>query len=211
MLRGQKGYGPASRGAASCCPHADLGPGPACGDARPRRRTRGVEVQYYRNRLRDRFDHGWRAKLLAPHPTALTRQRLASAMLYALPGVPVTFQGDECAFLGDKEPRDAQRFPLQWQACDAGMLAHYRQLAALRRALPALRSPVIRTPAAEGTVLSFLRGEPGPGEVLALFNAAPDTRIVQLPAGTWADAATGAATSGTAQVGPLGWRYLERR
>jgi cyclomaltodextrinase / maltogenic alpha-amylase / neopullulanase len=147
----------------------------------------------------------------APGAAALERQRFASAMLYALPGVPVTFQGDECAFQGASGNRDEQRYPLQWQECDAAMLAHYRQLAALRKGLPALRSPVIRMPAANGTVLSFLRGEPGTGEVLALFNSGQASRAMLLPAGSWADAVTGEMLSGTAQLSSLGWRFLERR
>ncbi|HEX6912906.1 MAG TPA: glycoside hydrolase family 13 protein, partial [Longimicrobium sp.] len=146
-----------------------------------------------------------------PSPDALARQRLASAMLYALPGVPVTFQGDECAFLGAHGGRDEHRYPVQWQACDAGMQAHYRLLARLRRDVPALTSPVIRMADGPAGVLSWLRGEPGTGEVLALFNAGASPVTVALPAGSWRDAAGGESVAGSAAVAPRGWRYLERR
>jgi cyclomaltodextrinase / maltogenic alpha-amylase / neopullulanase len=145
-------------------------------------------------------------------PSALASQRLASAMLYALPGIPITFQGDECAFLGTAgNYRDEHRYPMQWQNCDGVMLAHYRQLGELRHRLPALRSPVIRSLAADGHVVTFLRGEPGAGEVLALFNGGLDARTVQLPAGNWSDAANAAAVSGTASVAGRGWRLLVRQ
>jgi cyclomaltodextrinase len=146
-----------------------------------------------------------------PSADALARQRLASAMLYALPGVPVTFQGDECAFLGASGGRDEHRYPVQWQACDAGMLAHYRLLARLRRDVPALSSPVIRLAGGPAGVLSWLRGEPGAGEVLALFNAGPTAVTVPLPAGSWTDAASGDVVAGSAAVDARGWRYLARR
>jgi cyclomaltodextrinase / maltogenic alpha-amylase / neopullulanase len=144
-------------------------------------------------------------------PVALARQRLASAMLYALPGVPVTFQGDECAFLGTGTgPQERNRYPLQWPDCDAGMVAHYAVLAELREALEALRSPVIRLHHGAGGLLSFFRGEPGAGEVLAAFNSGQTTGSVPLPAGTWFDAVTGASVAANVAVEPLGWRLLRR-
>lgn len=144
---------------------------------------------------------------------ALARQRLASAMLYALPGVPVTFQGDECAFLGDTggNARDEHRYPMQWERCDAAMVAHYAALARLRREAPALGSPVWRAHVAEGSVLAFLRGEPGNGEVLAAFNAGTAAGAVALPAGSWRDVASGEVVTGSAPLAGRGWRYLQRQ
>ena len=143
-------------------------------------------------------------------PEAHARQRLASAMLYALPGVPVTFQGDECAQLGGTGGREENRYPVQWSRCDAAMLTHYRQLGRLRRDTPALQSSAIRLRAAEGTLLSWFRGEPGPGEVLAVFNAGATAVTTPLPTGTWTDLATNAPVSGDATVPALGWRWVMR-
>lgn len=147
----------------------------------------------------------------SPSPDALMRHRLASAMLYGLPGMPVTFQGDECAFLGAGGGREENRYPMQWERCDAAMLAHYRQLATLRRELAALRSPVIRSHESSGSLLAFLRGEPGRGEVLALFNSAPTPASLPLPAGSWTNAATGTLMPATATISAYGWRYLLRQ
>jgi cyclomaltodextrinase / maltogenic alpha-amylase / neopullulanase len=146
-----------------------------------------------------------------PSATALGRHRLASAFLYALPGVPITFQGDECAFLGATAGgQDQHRYPMQWDACDAGMVAHYRQLAALREELIALRSPAIRAHGAAGSVLSFYRGEPGATEVLVALNSGAATGTVTLPGGTWTDAVTGEAFTANATVEPRGFRFLRR-
>ena len=144
--------------------------------------------------------------------TALARHRLASAMLYAVPGMPVTFQGDECAFLGSGEgPREENRYPMQWSTCDASMVAHYARLAELKRTVGAISSPVIRAYRSAGPLLSFYRGEPGPGEVLAVFNNAPSTQTLVLPVGSWTDALSGQLVSGSAEIAALGWRFLERR
>jgi cyclomaltodextrinase / maltogenic alpha-amylase / neopullulanase len=132
-------------------------------------------------------------------------------MLYALPGVPVTFQGDECAFLGASgNSRDEHRYPLQWGACDQAMLAHYRQLAGLRRDNAALGSPVIRLLRADASMLAWLRGEAGADEVLAVFNAGATSGTFALPAGTWRDVASGETASGSTTMPAFGWRWLRR-
>lgn len=141
---------------------------------------------------------------------AHARQRLASAMLYALPGIPVTFQGDECAQLGGTGGREENRYPVQWSRCDAATLAHYRLLGRLRREVPALQSSAIRLRPAEGTVLSWLRGEPGTGEVLMVFNAGTGPATTALPPGTWTDLATSAPETGALNVPAVGWRWLRR-
>jgi cyclomaltodextrinase / maltogenic alpha-amylase / neopullulanase len=146
-----------------------------------------------------------------PGATALAHHRLASAVLYALPGMPVTFQGDECAFLGTGEgPREENRYPMQWDVCDGAMVAHYSQLAELKRSLDAFSSPVIRSSPSAGPLLAFYRGEPGAGEVLAIFNNAQTPQSVTLPEGVWVDAVTRQSLSGSVLLEPLGWRYLRR-
>lgn len=146
-----------------------------------------------------------------PSADALSRQRLASAILYALPGMPVTYYGDECAMLGSSSGSVHRgRRTMRWDSCDPAMLAHYTELGDLKAGVPALGSPVIREYQATGSVLSFLRGEPGTGEVLAVFNNAAVATSIALPAGSWTDAASGASVSGNVDVAAYGWRYLER-
>ncbi len=144
---------------------------------------------------------------------ARARARLASAMLYALPGVPVTFQGDECGFLGTGGGGSGERnrYPMQWDRCDARTFEHYRALAVLRRAAPALTSPAIRLPRAAGSVLAWLRGEPLAGEALVAFNRDASAVEFALPDGDWTDLATGEVARGSLTLAGHGWRYLTRR
>jgi len=142
---------------------------------------------------------------------ARARHRLAAAVLYALPGMSMTFQGDECAFLGGAQGRHTARYPMQWEACDGEFVAHYAELARLKRETPALGSPAYRAYPDAGALLAFYRGEPGDGEVLAVFNNASGAAALALPAGTWEDASTGESFTGTAAVQAFGWRYLRRQ
>jgi glycosidase len=139
------------------------------------------------------------------------RHQLAAAILHALPGMPVTFQGDECAFLGGSEGAHTARYPMQWDECDASFVAHYAALASLKRSVPALGSPVFRSGESTRDLLSFYRGEPGTGEILAVFNGGSTSRTVSLPTGTWTDAVTGDSLTGSASVAGYGWRYLQSR
>lgn len=150
---------------------------------------------------------GGGALFAQPGADALARQRLASAMLYALPGVPVTFQGDECAMVGAK---DEARYPVQWEQCSTSMRAHYQLLATLRRTVPALTSSAIRVFAGEGNVLAWWRGEAGVGDVLAVFNAGAGAATLTLPAGTFVDVVSRASVSGHVEVPAVGWRWLRR-
>ena len=145
-----------------------------------------------------------------PSAESLSRQRLASALLFAVPGMPVTWQGDECAFLGGRDGRHTARYPVQWDACDASMRAHYTELASLKRSVPALGTAVIREHDSSDAVLSFFRGEPGSGEVLAAFNSGSAQATVTLPDGSWTDAVTGESLSGSASLDGYAWRYLVR-
>lgn len=145
-------------------------------------------------------------------PEAKARQRLASAMLFALPGVPVTFQGDECAFLGTGGGGSGERnrYPMQWARCDTAMVAHYARLARLRRAEPALTSAAILAVGADGPVLRWIRGERHHREVLALFNTGRPEASVALPAGTWTDLVRGSQVSAAVRLESYGWRWFRR-
>ncbi len=146
----------------------------------------------------------------SPSAEALARQRLAAAFLFALPGVPITFQGDECAQLGGSEGFHTARYPVQWDSCDPDMSAYYAGLADLKHSVAALASPVIRADTATVPLVAFYRGEPGPGEVLAVFNNTSGAETLDLPAGSWTDADSGESVSGSVSVAGYGWRYLVR-
>lgn len=151
-----------------------------------------------------------------PSATAIARQKLAAALQYALPGIPVTYYGDECAMTGagPESQSDLSRRRMDWDRCAAdvhGVRAHYTQLASLKRNLAGLHSAVVRQHAQTASVLSFFRGEPGAGEMLVAFNQSSGAQTLMLPSGTWSDAVSGAQFSGSVELPAHGWRYLVRQ
>ncbi|AFG37082.1 glycoside hydrolase family 13 protein [Spirochaeta africana] len=146
-----------------------------------------------------------------PSDTSRQRQQLAAAMMYALPGVPVTYMGDEMGFTGSQQ-QDRQRYPLQWDTAHQPTVEFYRELGELKHALPGLQSAVIREFTDHSSLIGFMRGEPGSEhELLAVFNQSADSAVgYPLPAGTWRDVRSGQEFSGEAEIEQLGWRYLVR-
>ena len=76
---------------------------------------------------------------LSPAQLELARERLlmASVLQYTLPGSPSLYYADETGMEGHKDPFNRRTYP--WGREDAQLLAHYRQLGALRKAQEALR------------------------------------------------------------------------
>jgi glycosidase len=70
------------------------------------------------------------------------RLRLASLIQFAMPGSPTVYYGDEVGMTGADDPDDRRTYP--WAdtggSPDASLFAHYKALAALRKAVPALVS-----------------------------------------------------------------------
>jgi glycosidase/fibronectin type 3 domain-containing protein len=68
------------------------------------------------------------------------RLRLASLIQFTVPGAPTVFYGDEVGLTGDDDPDDRRPYPWtdEGGSPDNGLLAHYRDLAALRKSVPAL-------------------------------------------------------------------------
>src|SRR5204862_6541877 len=69
------------------------------------------------------------------------RLRLASLVQYTLPGMPTVYYGDEVGVTGADDPDDRRTYPWPQEggSPDAGLLAHYAGLGALRAAAPVLR------------------------------------------------------------------------
>lgn len=102
------------------------------------------------------------AHILTPEQRreGLRRLRLASALQYALPGMPAIYYGDEAGLEGCKDPFNRAFFP--WGSEDASLTAHYRALGAMRAGSAALRRGTVAVTAAGGgsvTVERRLGGE----------------------------------------------------
>ncbi|WP_258084429.1 alpha-amylase family glycosyl hydrolase [Thermococcus thermotolerans] len=151
---------------------------------------------------------------LGDEPTneSIQRLKLLSAILYSLPGTPVTFQGDEWGLLGDKNHYDEQRYPIQWDQVNEDVLNHYRALAKLRKSVPALRSSAIRFYTAKNGMMAFFRGHND--EVLVVANSWKKPAELQLPSGEWRilwpEDHMGVTVSGSIEVPGVSVLILER-
>ena len=82
-------------------------------------------------------------------------ERLASAILYAFPGSPMLYYGDEAGLEGFEDPFNRRCYP--WGAEDEDLLSWYRLLGTARRHLAPLRGGALRFVTAEGPILAFRR------------------------------------------------------
>ncbi len=92
------------------------------------------------------------------------RQRVAAALSFTLPGLPVLFAGDEFALRG--AVGEQARTPLPWGR-PAPLASFYAELSAARRDSVALRRGSLRWLHAEGEALAFVREHDQPVVVVA--------------------------------------------
>jgi glycosidase len=105
--------------------------------------------------------------MLSPEARALakTRLKLGSLLMYAFPGSPVLYYGDEAGLEGFEDPFNRRGYP--WGYEDGDLLAWYRKLGKLRRELGPLRKGALRFLRAEGDLLAFERAHGGQRAVAA--------------------------------------------
>jgi len=111
--------------------------------------------------------------------------RQALGLLFALPGIPCLYYGDEIGLAGRHSPDNWQvRQPMPprtlWPAWAEAAVAWTGRLAALRRRLPALADGGCRVVVDDGTDLAVLRPHPA-GDVLVAASADPDRAAVAVP------------------------------
>ncbi len=157
-----------------------------------------------------------------PEPTSASvfaRHQMALALIFALPGMPILYYGDEVGLAGADDP-DSRRVmpaldglpPLQ-----AATLTLTQRLGALRRCSLALRRGA-RVPIWDDSLTYAFARDAGDGSpVVALFSRAqvPATITIPggiVPSGPWVDAVSGApvALDGATAVplDPLSFRLL---
>jgi cyclomaltodextrinase len=115
------------------------------------------------------FRAAWR---LSPEErkTGARRLRLAAILLYAFPGSPAIFYGDEAGEEGCEDPFNRGTFP--WGREDRSIRALYRNLGRARRENECLRRGDIKYIRAEGPLLVFSRSFGGKTCVAALNSGA---------------------------------------
>ena len=138
---------------------------------------------------------------LSPAQRALgiSRVKLAALILFSFPGSPMVYYGDEAGMEGWEDPFNRGSYP--WGGEDADLKARFTQLAAARKAHPALQRGTIRYRAAEGPLLVFARELDGETLICAV-NAGETPEKLTLPwNGTATDLLSGAQFA--AQSGKL--------
>ena len=135
---------------------------------------------------------GRAAARLSPAGYELARRRLmlGAMLLYAFPGSPTVYYGDEAGVQGYEDPLNRRTYP--WGQEDERLLAWYRKLGALRCSRPSLQQGGISYPLAAGGGLAVRRCC-GSEVTVAVMNAGAEFLEVRLPwSGTIAtDAITG--------------------
>ena len=115
---------------------------------------------------------------------------LGAMLLYAFPGSPTVFAGDEAGQQGYEDPLNRRTYP--WGQEDEALLTWFRRLGQLRKERPSLQQGDITYPYAQGGGLAVQR-RAGDQVSLAAMNAGPEPLELKLPwsQGTATDAMTG--------------------
>ena len=134
----------------------------------------------------------------APSPAQLARGRaklrLAGMLLYAFPGSPTLFYGDEAGMQGFEDPLNRGTYP--WGQEDTGLLDFFRALGRLRKERRSLQSGSLTYIYAQGGGLVITREHEGETTMVAL-NAGDEVLTLTLP---W--------PGGMAEDGLTGQRFL---
>ena len=122
------------------------------------------------------------------------RLRLAGMLLYAFPGSPTLFYGDEAGMQGFEDPLNRGTYP--WGREDTGLLDFFRALGRLRRERQSLQTGTLTYVYAQGGGLVIAREHEGETTMVAL-NAGDEVLTLTLP---W--------PGGMAEDGLTGQRFL---
>lgn len=134
---------------------------------------------------------------------------LGAAFLFAYPGAPAIYYGDEIGLEGGEDPDCRRTFPWDEERWDRELLATFRLLARLRREEVALREGDVRWSYAEGRALVLLRRS-GDEEVAFALNADEEEAALPLPGGVWKDLVDGEREGSRLVLPPLSFRLLRR-
>jgi glycosidase len=139
-----------------------------------------------------------------PRAIGILRLELLETLLFAMPGTPVIFQGDERGITGEKEHYDSERYPIQWDEKNTEVFSYFGKLSRMRESMPQLESNSISLYKSDGSVLSFFRGE----DVLVVANNGYSSQEFMLPGGRWKSGSQ--ALEGSVRMPPLKATILER-
>ena len=93
--------------------------------------------------------------------------KLGAALMFAFPGSPTVYYGDEAGMEGIEDPFNRRTFP--WGREDSELMGWFSRLGHMRKQSPALRQGDIHYRVGKGPVLAFTRTQ-GEETILAAFN-----------------------------------------
>jgi glycosidase len=122
----------------------------------------------------DEEEAGWNNPPKVDDPAAYEKLKLGLTFVLSVDGVPMIYYGDEIGMsgAGDPDNRRMMRWDAEVTADEAGVREHFRKVAAVRNAHPALRYGSRRPLVAAGDRYAFVRAHLG-DTVLAVWNRGP--------------------------------------
>lgn len=111
---------------------------------------------------------------------AVARLKLGSLLLYALPGSPTLYYGDEAGAEGFEDPFNRRTFP--WGNEDRELVEWFAALGRARKEQPPLRKGELQWLSCRDRVVSFARHWEGK-TIIAAVNAGDRESLVELPDG----------------------------
>lgn len=135
---------------------------------------------------------------------------LGVAFLFAFPGAPAIYYGDEVGMEGGEDPDCRRTFPWDDGQWDQDLRNTFRKLIQLRNAEEALRRGDARWTHAQGDAFVLVRALHDAKVALAL-NAGVGEAVAALPQGErWTDLLTGERVAGRLLIPGKSFRYLKR-
>lgn len=142
------------------------------------------------------------------HRLGVARLKVGAAILYAFPGSPTVFYGDEAGLEGFEDPFNRRTYP--WGRENEELLDWYTALGKLRAEEETLRTGSLHWYRAKGPLLVFSRNS-ADTELLLAANAGEKVKQFLLPPGLWVDCMTGAGAVGWLHLAPVQVRLFRRK
>lgn len=133
----------------------------------------------------------------APTPTdaeVYQKQAFALGLVFALPGAPVIYYGDEIALAGARDPDSRRVYPANLSEAQRSTRSHTERLGQLRKCSDVLRRGSYRVLERADERLVFVRELEG-RRVLVVAERAPEANPLALPAGSYREALSGATVT----------------
>lgn len=139
---------------------------------------------------------------------AFSRERLAFAILYTMPGIPCIYYGDEAGMEGAKDPFNRRTYP--WGREDEEILSFFRALGDYRKQYGSVLSDgYYEVLHAKGNELVISR-EDGDRQILLALNASETDSFTFVVSNDYHDALTGKETPPALTLSPLSFALLAR-